>query len=126
MKRLAILLAFSIASFSPLGTHTTSAYAGPQVITLRYVGDIHGARAQAVVSFERLPEFVLMAGRIQSGSYTYSFKADIVGNAGYGDMLDHSQQTRFRIHIQLTATGFALTSNPFGPGAPTTYHFRRT
>lgn len=56
MKRLAILLAFSIASFGPLGAHTTSAYAGPQVITLRYAGDIHGARAQ-VVSFERLPEY---------------------------------------------------------------------
>ncbi|MGQ0570408.1 MAG: hypothetical protein ACT4P5_12950, partial [Armatimonadota bacterium] len=98
--------------------------AGP-VLTVRYVGDIHGARANAVVTYERLPEVVAMAGRIQSGSYTYTFKADIVGNAGFGDMLDHSNNTRFRIHVRLTPDGFALTSNPQGPGVPTTYYFKK-
>jgi hypothetical protein len=99
--------------------------AAAPVVTARYVGNINGARATAVVSFERLPEYTVMAGRIQSGRYVYTFRADIVGAAGYGEIVSHAENTRFQIYIQLTQTGFALTSNPLGPGTPTTYHFKR-
>jgi hypothetical protein len=97
------------------------------VLTYRYMGNIHGAQAIAQISFEPLRDFTVMAGRIQSGPYVYTFRADIVGRSGYGDMLDHYTQSRFRIRIDLdqSASTFALTSNPFGPGRPTTYYFRR-
>jgi hypothetical protein len=95
------------------------------VVTARYLGNINGARATAVVSYERLPEYTVMAGRIESGRFVYTFKADLVGAAGYGEILDHTSKTRFQIHIQLTQTGFVLTSNPLGPGTPTHYQFKR-
>jgi len=90
-----------------------------------YVGDIDGTRAVANVSFEPLREYTVMAGEIRGSNFYYTFKADIVGESGYGDILDHSDNSRFRIKIDLTSDGFTLTSNPFGPGTPTTYYFRR-
>jgi hypothetical protein len=90
-----------------------------------YVGDINGAQAVANVSFEPLREYTIMAGEIRSNNFYYTFKADIVGESGYGDILDHSDNSRFRIKIDLTSDGFVLTSNPLGPGNPTTYYFRR-
>lgn len=90
-----------------------------------YVGDIHGARAIARVTFEPLREYTIMAGEIRSNNFYYTFTADIVGTSGYGDIVDHNENTRFRIKIDMTQNGFDMTSNPLGPGTPTTYHFVR-
>lgn len=95
------------------------------VLTVRYAGDVNGAKAYATVTYERVYDYVVMAGRVQGGQYVYTFKAEIVGTAGYGDMLDHSTQSRFRIHIQHTNDGFVLTANPFGPGTPSKYYFKK-
>jgi hypothetical protein len=88
-----------------------------------FVGDINGARAVAKVSFEPLREYTIMSGEIRSNNFYYTFTADIVGTSGYGDIVDHSENTRFRIKIDITQNGFNLTSNPLGPGTPTTYYF---
>jgi hypothetical protein len=77
------------------------------------------------VSFERLREYTLMAGEVRSPAGYYTFTADLVGTSGYGEMLDHGQNQRFKVKIDLTQGGFTLTSNPFGPGTPTAYHFRK-
>jgi hypothetical protein len=95
------------------------------VASMHYAGNIHGAPALAMVSFERLPEYVLMAGQIRSGQYMYTFRADLVGASGFGEMLSLMEGTRFQIRIDITGAGFALTSNPFGPGQPSTYFFAR-
>ncbi len=118
MKRVAVLSVFCLALLG------SAVHAAP-ILTVKYVGNINGARADATITYEKVFEYVVMAGRIQSGQYIYSFKADIVGASGYGDMLDHSTQSRFRIHIQFTQDGFVLTSNPFGPGYPTRYYFKK-
>jgi len=102
----------------------TDVQAAP-VVTVKYVGEINGAKAFATITYEKVFDYVVMAGRIQSGQYVYTFKADIVGTAGYGDLLDHSTQSRLRIHIQHTNDGFVLTANPFGPGAPSKYYFKK-
>ena len=125
MKRVSIVLLVSIALLGSLTLLGTGADAGPNVVTLRYVGDINGAKAYAIASFERVYDYVVMAGRIESGRYVYTFKADIVGSSGYGDMLDNSTNSRFRIHVQITPIGFNVTSNPFGPGTLSTYIFKR-
>lgn len=88
-----------------------------------YVGDLNGSRAVANVSFEPLREYTIMAGEIRSNEAYYTFTADIVGTSGYGDILDHADGSRFRIKIDLMADGFILTSNPLGPGTPTSYRF---
>ena len=103
----------------------TAVHAAP-VLAVKYVGEINGAKAFATITYEKVFDYVVMAGRIQSGQYVYTFKADIVGTAGYGDLLDHSTQSRLRIHIQHTNDGFVLTANPFGPGAPSKYYFKKT
>jgi hypothetical protein len=90
-----------------------------------YIGDINGARAVAKVSFEPLREYTIMSGEIRSNDFYYTFTADIVGESGYGDIVDHNGNTRFRIKIDLTKNGFVLTSNPLGPGTPTSYNFVR-
>jgi hypothetical protein len=90
-----------------------------------YVGDVHGAKAFASVTFEPLREYTIMAGEIRSNNFYYTFTADIVGTSGYGDIVDHNENTRFRIKIDITQNGFTLTSNPLGPGTPTTYYFVR-
>lgn len=87
--------------------------------------NIHGAPAVAIVSIEPLPNFTLVAGEVRSGAAVYSFKADIVGTSGFGEMLDFATNQRFQIRIDATANGFALTSNPLGPGQPSTYFFSR-
>jgi hypothetical protein len=96
-----------------------------QVLSATYVGNIQGAAARASVSFEQLPRYVVMAGQIQSGQFSYTFRADLVGPSGFGEIVSHGEGTRFQIRIDLTQAGFALTSNPFGPGTPTTYYFSR-
>ena len=93
--------------------------------TMRFVGDINGARADAVVTFEQLRDYVLMSGEIQSKSFKYTFTADIYGDSGFGEIVSHSENTRFRIKIQYITNGFALTSNPLGPGTPSTYYFKK-
>lgn len=90
-----------------------------------YIGDINGAEAVARVTFEPLREYTIMSGEIRSNNFRYTFTADIVGTSGYGDIVDHNENTRFRIKIDLTRNGFNLTSNPLGPGTPTTYTFVR-
>jgi hypothetical protein len=94
------------------------------VVTLRFVGDLQGIRADAVVAFEPLPDYVRAAGLIQSKSAKYSFTADVVGDSGFGTILDLGAGNRWQIKIQLFNKGFALISNPFGPGSPTTYYFK--
>jgi hypothetical protein len=90
----------------------------------RYVANLHGAPATAVVTYEELYSYVLMTGRIESAQAAYSFHADIYGDGGYGEMLDEHRGERFRIQIQnLTSNGFILTSNPLL--SPTDYYFRR-
>jgi Ca2+-binding RTX toxin-like protein len=116
------------APAAPPGPATTPARppgGSSGVENANYVGDIGGASASASVSFEPLPEYTLMAGEVRSGGFVYTFTADLVGSAGYGDMLDHQDNARFRIHIELTQDGFTLTSNPLGPGTPTRYFFTR-
>ena len=93
--------------------------------TLRFVGEINGARADAVVTFEQVRDYVIMSGEIRSNSFKYTFTADIYGDSGFGEIVSHSENTRFRIKIQYTSNGFALTSNPFGPGTPSTYYFKK-
>jgi hypothetical protein len=90
-----------------------------------YVGTINGAQAVARVSFEPLREYTIMSGEIRSNKFYYTFTSDIVGTEGYGDIVDHQQNTRFRIKIELTQNGFVLTANPLGPGNPTVYNFVR-
>jgi hypothetical protein len=94
------------------------------VVTLRFVGDVNGERADAAVSLERMREYVLAAGRIQSRSALYGFTADIYGDSGFGTILDYGNGSRWQIKIQVVADGFALISNPLGPGTPTTYYFK--
>jgi hypothetical protein len=96
-----------------------------QMALANYGGDIHGARALAAVSFERLYNYVAMSGQIRSGQFLYTFRAELVGYSGFGEIVSHVEGTRFQIKIDLTPTGFALTSNPFGPGMLTTYYFKR-
>jgi|GEM_PF-2876439 len=90
-----------------------------------YVGNINGAEAVANVSFEPLREYTIMSGEIRSSNFYYTFTADIVGSSGYGDITSHNDNERFRIKIDLTQDGFILTSNPFGPGTPSSYKFVR-
>jgi hypothetical protein len=97
----------------------------PPVQTASYRGSIHGAPATASVSFEPLKESTLMSGEIRSAQYRYTFTADLFGSSGYGDMVAHADNSRFRIKIDLTTDGFQLTSNPQGPGTPSTYSFVR-
>ena len=91
-------------------------------VSYRCVGNLAGVRADALVSFERLPKYVVMAGRIRSRTAAYSFQVDLVGSSGYGTILDHSNRARWRIRVQLVRGGFILISNPFR-GA-TSYAFR--
>ena len=86
-----------------------------------YVGDINGVEATATISIEQLPEYVLMSGEITSGTFYYTFTADIIADRGWGDMVDHFDGSRFRVRIDVAADGFLLTANPFL--APTTYSF---
>jgi hypothetical protein len=95
------------------------------VVTYRYAGDVHGARAVAEVTYERLYSYVQAAGRVQANQYVYTFLVELVGSAGYGEMVDHANNTRFKIHFRLTNDGFVLTANPFGPGTPSSYVFKR-
>lgn len=94
------------------------------VLTLKYVGELNGLRAGAVVSFEALPDYVLVAGRIQSAAASYAFGCDLYGDTGYGTIVDLGNGTRWQIKVQVFRDGFALTSNPFGPGRPSTYLFK--
>jgi hypothetical protein len=93
-------------------------------ITSRYVANLHGAPAMAVVSFQQLFSYVFMTGQIRSAQAAYSFHADIYSDGGYGEMSDEYRRERFQIQIQrLTQEGFVLTSNPFR--SPTSYYFSR-
>ncbi|TWT46295.1 hypothetical protein RAS1_27480 [Phycisphaerae bacterium RAS1] len=97
-----------------------------------YAGDIGGVQATANVQYEQLPcsscvepgaTYLATAGTVDSGVAQYSFTADIIGTSGYGDMVNLNANERFRIRIDLTSTGFLLTSNPFEGLVETTYTF---
>jgi len=92
-------------------------------VTARYVGSIAKTQAVANVRFERFRRYVSMTGQVSSGAYQYAFEVNIVGNSGYGTMVSLRENTRFRVHVQLTANGFVLTANPFRGRA--TYDFTR-
>jgi hypothetical protein len=97
-----------------------------QVMTVDYIGKINGLAAVAKVSFEPLGEEVLMSGVIQSGSFSYTFTADIYGEAGYGDMVSQTEYSRFHVRINLTQMGFAVTPNPENfDETKQTYYFTR-
>lgn len=93
-------------------------------MSVRFVADLHGAPATAIVTFEKLYSYVLMSGQIRSAQAAYTFRADIYGDGGYGEMFDEYRREQFRIQVQnLSAEGFVLTSNPLL--SPTHYYFRR-
>jgi hypothetical protein len=73
-----------------------------QMALASYVGDIHGARALAAVSFERLYNYVVVSGQIRSAQFLYTFRAELVGYSGFGEMVSHVEGTRFQIKIDLT------------------------
>jgi hypothetical protein len=120
-----VLTALTLGAAAITMPTTAEAGKGP-VQNVTYVGDLHGARATAKVSYEPLREYTLMGGEIRSvGGSLYTFTADLVGNSGYATVVDHRDNVRFLARIDLTREGFSLTSNPFGPGMPTTYYFRK-
>lgn len=94
----------------------------------RYVGDLDGIQAQANLQFEfvqpdAITQALYIGGEVNSGVAYYTFTAEIRnGSRGWGDMVDHSDGSRFQIQIDLYTDGFLLTANPFGPG-PTQYVF---
>jgi hypothetical protein len=62
-----VIWALLLVSFS--GAHLLL-NAGQQV-PMRFTGNIHEAKADALVSFEQVLEYVLMAGEIQSNGYLH-------------------------------------------------------
>lgn len=64
MKPLIVGVVFWIALLA------TTAHATP-VVTIKYVGEINGAKAIATITYERVFDYVVMAGRIQSGQYYF-------------------------------------------------------
>ncbi len=95
-------------------------------------GDINGAEAIAYVSLEVMSQvyfvsteqawtanygdgsqYILFAGQIQSGPYTYYFSADIYGGSGYGDIVFANDGSRMRIRIDLYTRGFIMAVNVF-------------
>jgi len=88
-----------------------------------YIGNFNGARAIAIVGFEPLRGNLLMSGKINSGRFYYTFGAELMGNRGWGTLIDHYDGSRIRIQIDATLNGFLLTLNPFG--YPTVYSFTR-
>lgn len=120
---LSLLFVVKVFNSSSQAIAQDSPPAAIEVQGSRFCGNIGGAPAVAVVGFEQLREYAVMSGQIQSGQFVYTFKADIVGNSGFGDMVSHAENTRFWIKIDVAGNGFALTSNPLRD--PTTYFFRR-
>ena len=86
-----------------------------------YTGEINGVQATARVTVEPLPSYTYVEGEVTSGQFYYTFTADLPGDRGWGDMVDHSDGSIFRIQIDVVGDGFYLTTNPFL--APTTYIF---
>jgi hypothetical protein len=96
----------------------------PRAQTARYVGTINRARADALLSFEKMRDYTLVSGQIKSARFTYSFTADVYGESGFGTMTDRAAGTRFPIKLIFSQAGFTLISNPLGPGTPTPYEFK--
>ncbi len=99
-----------------------------------FVGDLQGLQATAQVTFSESIHFdsdsntfdvsyVQMGGEVTSSVAYYLFAADLYGYAGYGDMTDVYGGETFRIYIQLTASGFVLTTNPYEGLYSTSYVF---
>ena len=89
-----------------------------------FVGDIQGIEATARVQWTEQTSYdpsspvpnetyTLVGGEIQSGPYYYTFKADLYGMSGFGDMVDHTDNSQFRIRVDVGDQGFVLTVNPF-------------
>ena len=79
------------------GVLSLAVLAAQSKLTRRYAGDIHGAKANAVVTYEKVYDYVVAAGRIDSNGYRYTFTADLVGDSAYGSMVSHADNERFQI-----------------------------
>lgn len=97
------------------------ATSGSVALPGQFVSDFNEVPAIATVSYEELPEYAVFSGRIESNGYVYSFTSDIVGQGGYGDLLDQTDNETMRIQVELYRDGFNLTINPFGD--PVSYFF---
>ncbi len=91
----------------------------------KFVGDLQGAEAVATVQVQQLPSYLEMAAEIVSPTAHYLFLVALVGDSGYGDMVDVLYGERMRVHVQLELDGFTLTVNPFGGGGATAYFFEK-
>jgi hypothetical protein len=89
--------------------------------TLRYVGQVEGARGVVDVQVTRITNryqnIFRIEGRITTPAGRWGFEAD--GHSGYGKLHDESI-----IHLQIDERNLAITINPYDPPAPT-YYFRR-
>jgi hypothetical protein len=86
-----------------------------------YVTELNGLPAVATLTFEPLVTHTRVDGIIESSTARYVLGADVVGESGYGDMVDVGLNERMRIHLAFSTDGFRLTVNPLG-GA-TVYDF---
>src|SRR5215510_11125381 len=94
-----------------------------QMATVNFVGNLHGIEVVATMGFEQLYNYVLMVGQIRSSRTAYMLHVDLVDTSGFGEAVCLADGQRIPIRIDMMPAGFALTSNPFGPGMPTTYYF---
>jgi hypothetical protein len=89
--------------------------------TLRYVGQVEGARGVVGVQVTRIANryqnIFRIEGRITTPAGRWGFEAD--GHSGYGKLHDESI-----VHLQIDERSLAITINPYDPPAPT-YYFRR-
>jgi hypothetical protein len=93
-------------------------------MTFRYLADFHGEPAIAVITLEELNSHMVMTGEIRSAQASFSFRADIYGDGGYGEMVDEYRRDKFLIQVQnLSSISFILKSSPFL--SPTNYYFLR-
>jgi hypothetical protein len=105
-----------------------------------YIGDLGGLPATVRLTAETLPvvetvsgssstsigavgEYLLVGGEISSQTAYYTFTAEFYGPRGFGDVLDHGTNQRFRAQFDLTENGFIFTANPFEGGGTTSYYF---
>ena len=99
-----------------------------------YSGNINGLPANGQCNFEDyrgVGGVLYQSCAISTVNFTYSFNAELFNNTeGYADMLENPGGATIRILVQWNEpnyppAGFALTTNPLGPGPPTTYQFTR-
>ncbi len=95
----------------------------PHCASNTYVGNLNGVEATIKVTVEPLVTHTYVQGQLTSPTANYTFTADMMGDRGWGDMVDLLTNERFRIQLDLLpGGGLILTANPFG-GA-TSYQFQ--